>query len=387
MNRIALVYPFTNMDTVPSLCNTVEILAENGYMVEVFLKTSPEFILPSFQHSNILIHPSYPPRWKRRGIHRVIPANWSRPLDILQRHARIPYRAFIGVDPEGLSLAAHLAGLSRIPLVYYSLELMLSQEVGNGVQQKLKRAETRLSRKSAFVIIQDEARASLLARDNAVPMDRFVYVPNSPLGQARRQKSDYWHKKFGLPPRVKVVLHAGSISEWTGIMDIVDSVSDWPDDFALVVHTRSNPGASEAILALQRRAMPGRVFFSLEPVSRQDYGQLMDGADIGLAFYKLVPGNVYTQQNISTIGLSSGKVAYALHSGLPVVVSRSEGLPNLIESTRSGIVVDHFSEIGNALAVIERSHDAYSEAAMQLYNSRLNFKDGFNRVLARLDTL
>lgn len=387
MSRIALVYPFTNMDTVPSLCNAVEILAEKGYLVEVFLKTSHEFIPPLFQNPNIFVHPPYPARWERRGIHRVIPAHWSQPLDIRERHAKIPYRAFIGVDPEGLSLASHLVNFNSVPLVYYSLELMLSQEVGTGVHKKLKMTEARLSRQAAFVIIQDEARARLLAVDNAIPLDRFVYVPNSPLGRARRQKNDHWHRKFGLSLQTKVVLHAGSIGEWTGIKGIVDSVADWPEHFVLVIHTRFNPGSSDVVLALQQRAIPNRVFFSLEPVARQDYGQLLDGADIGLAFYQWVPGNVNTQQNIATIGLSSGKVAYALHSGLPVVVGRSEGLPNLVERTRSGIVVDHYSEIGSALAVIDRSYTTYSAAAMELYNSCLDFGNSFNGVLERLETL
>jgi len=41
---------------------------------------------------------------------------------------------------------------------------------------------------------------------------------------------------------------------------------------------------------------------------------LIDGADIGLAFYVPVDGSSFTQSNVHTIGLSSGKLAYYLRA-------------------------------------------------------------------------
>ncbi|HNB52246.1 MAG TPA: hypothetical protein PK530_09905, partial [Anaerolineales bacterium] len=295
--------------------------------------------------------------------------------------------AFIGVDPQGLIQAERLARFNRAPLIYYSLELLLNEEVGEGVYKSIKEKEIRLSRQAAFIIIQDEDRAGLLAKDNALPIEKFVYVPNSPLGPARRQKNSYWHQKFGLAPETKIVLHAGSIGEWTGIDGIVESVRDWPENYVLVIHTRFSTGTNGTIQRLQQRALPGKVFFSLDPVSRQNYDQIMDGADIGLAFYQSVAGNVYFQQNIRTIGLSSGKAAYSMRAGLPLIFSRGIGLPELIEKCRAGVVVEDMSKIGVAISQIDHAYQEYSAAAIKLFNSYLNFTIAFQGVLERLNGL
>jgi glycosyltransferase involved in cell wall biosynthesis len=218
-------------------------------------------------------------------------------------------------------------------------------------------------------------------------MEKFVYVPNSPFGPARRQRKDYWQKKFGFPSEKKVVLHTGSISEWTGIDGIIESVKDWPDSYVLVIHSRYDARSSERITTLERIAVQGKVFFSLEPVSRYMYDQLVDSADIGIAFYKNTPGDVYTQQNLTTIGLSSGKVAYALRSGLPVIIGRGSGLPELIGKHNCGIVVDDYNEIGGAITKIDRSYKEYSESAMKFFNSHLDYSAGFRTVLNYLNSL
>jgi glycosyltransferase involved in cell wall biosynthesis len=386
--RIAIVYPQPFLDTVHSLCNAAEILADEGYLVEIFATSSSEFVPLKFQNANIIIRPAFsPPRRERSGVHRIIPGNWLLALSIRQYHQKIPYQAFIGVDPQGLIQASHITQFIRVPLVYFSLELLLRQEIGKSGYAKIKKEEVRLSRKAAFVIIQDEERAQLLASDNSIPIDRFVYVPNSPLGPARRQKTDYWYNKFGFPSEKKVALHTGSISEWTGIDGIIESVKDWPDNYVLVIHSRYDARSSERITALESMAMPGKVFFSPEPVSRFVYDQLVDSADIGIAFYQNIPGDVYTQQNLTTIGLSSGKVTYALRSGLPVIISRGSGLPELIGKYHCGIVVDDYNEIGAALTKIDRAYKEYSESAMDFFNSHLDYSVGFQTVLSYLNSL
>ncbi len=387
LRRIAIVYPFTNLDTVPSLCNMAEILADNGYLVEIFTKFSPEFLPPIFENPNIYIHMPYPPRWERKGLHRILPAHWSQSLTLHARHKEAPYHAFIGVDPQGLIQAERLARFNRAPLIYYSLELLLNDEVGEGAYKSIKEKEIRLSRQAAFIIIQDQDRARLLAKDNVLSIEKFVYVPNSPLGLARRQKNSYWHQKFGLTPETKIVLHAGSIGEWTGIDGIVESVRDWPENYVLVIHTRFSPGTNFMIQLLQQRALPGKVFFSLDPVSRQQYDQVMDGADIGIAFYQWVAGNVYFQQNIFMIGLSSGKAAYTMRAGLPLIVSKGIGLPGLIERCGAGLVVENFSQIGTAISQIDQAYYEYSAAALNLFNAHLNFSTAFQGVLERLNGL
>ena len=378
--RIAIVYPWGNLDTVPSLCNAANLLANVGYGVEIFTNLDHRFITPSF--SNKLIKVITPqPRWERQGIHRVIPARWSYPLQVWQRHLHCRYCCFIGVDPEGLVQAGNLSKWVTTPLVYYSLELLLSQEIMNREQVQLKEAEKRLSRRSAFVIIQDEERARLMAKDNNIPLNRFVLVPNTPLGPARHQYSGYWHKKFGLPERYRIVLHTGSLENWNGLKEIVGSVKRWPENWVLVIHSRSNYQNPDFIEKLRRQAVEGRVFFSLEPVPRQDYDALIHGADIGIAFYVPIEGSVYTQQNIQSVGLSSGKIAYYLRAGLPVIANDKTSISAFIKQEMCGIVVQAPDEIGDAIVTVAHNYDSYSNRAIQSFNCYLDFAHDFHQVI------
>jgi glycosyltransferase involved in cell wall biosynthesis len=272
-------------------------------------------------------------------------------------------------------------------LVYYSLELLLSHEVSNPADKRCKEREISLSRKARFVIIQDEERARLLAQDNQIPIEKFALVPNSPLGTGRRKRSRYWHQRFALSSDPHVVLHAGSIARWTGIEEIVRSVGYWPEDWILVVHSRSNAESSELVERLRELAVPGRVFFSLQPVTTQEYDMLVDGADIGIAFYVSTGDSTYTGQNVQSLGLSSGKIADYLRAGLPVIVNQAGSISELLRRERCGIAVEKGRDIGRAIGQIAQQYEDYSRRACQVFEDYLDFSRGFQEVIRRIDSL
>ena len=415
--RIAIVYPWPDLDTVPSLCNAALLLSERGYEVDVFTYTSNEFKTPTFTDGiNLIVlrHvPSTPRVLRDLGQHAHLCK--GRVLSLLLRvyralkdmihqassvlvvlrcikrlrrlHRWNPYRCFIGVDPEGLSQAHLLAKSLQSPIAYYSLELLLSQELNNPIQVRLKKREISLSRIAPFIIIQDQERARLLGEDNRIPKEQFILVPNAPLGPARRYHSNYWHEQFGLSPDFHIVLHAGSLDEWTGIKEIVKSVKSWPEDWVLVLHTRYQAHSSNDVEELRELAVPGRVVFSLKPVSRQEYDMLIDGADIGIAFYVPQAGSPYTQLNIQTIGLSSGKIAYYLRAGLPVIVNENTSVSGLVRREGCGISIEKGQDIGKAIARIAENYDEYSERACKAFSQNLEFAHHFEDVINRLDSL
>ncbi len=43
----------SNLDTVPSLCNAVDLLAEAGYQVDVFTNMGPDFFMPGFDRDSV----------------------------------------------------------------------------------------------------------------------------------------------------------------------------------------------------------------------------------------------------------------------------------------------------------------------------------------------
>jgi glycosyltransferase involved in cell wall biosynthesis len=415
--RVAIIYPWPNLDTVPSLCNAAQLLAQSGYPVDIFSSTSPDWKPPSFSDRKINLImsrsttalQSLATSYKRhpwlqkhqalfdllRSCHRIV-KGWINGVSLLvslaqiwQRHRETPYRCFIGVDPEGLIRAYSFAKFFRVPIVYYSLELLLTNEITTTREKKLKKREVALSHKVEFVIIQDQERARLLAEDNHIPLEKFILIPNAPMGPARRKSFRYWHQRFGLPSHTRIVLHAGSLERWTGVEEIVKSVKSWPENWVLVVHTRYNVQLSPDIdiEQLSQLGIPGRVFFSRKPVPRQEYDLLVDGADIGIAFYVATAGSTYTMRNILTIGLASGKIGYYLRAGLPVIVNDKTSISELIRREKCGIAVEESLDIGNAIDQITQDYQEYSHRACRAFDRYFDFTRSFESVIKRIDSL
>jgi glycosyltransferase involved in cell wall biosynthesis len=413
--RLGIVYPRSNVDTVPSLVNAAEMFAESGYDVDLFTYAqagepvptfaSPRIRLRSLGVAGLADHSTAALRGRLKGA-SWLPASARAPLARgyaalgagLAQGSRIAARArtvmrdrdesfvcVIGVDPDGLALAHSLA--RGAPVGYYSLELLLSYELTTASDAQLKARERELTRRAAFVIVQDEDRGRLLAEDNSIPWQRLVLVPNAPLGPARREPSRYWHSRFGLPADARVVIHSGSLGAWTGIEGIVEAVSTWPPGWVLVVHTRYDAETSSYVAELCRRADPRRVLFSLQPVPRQEYAPLIDGADVGVAFYVSDERSAFTQRNVQTIGLSSGKLAYYLRAGLPVVVNRASSIAEVVDAEALGSSVDRADEIGAALAKIAVDYEGFSGRATRFFDRRLDFGAAFAEVVRRVDGL
>lgn len=435
ISRFAIVTSLGNLDSIPILCDLAQLLADRGHRVDIFTDEWPGFALPEFSTTAIglvVIRKS-----RRRTIARVVQPHSAvgdqppsltrrrsqalsqRTFDVARwlaatpawraarrfggdlrllleavrawwRSGRDPYLCVIGVDPEGLRRASVLTKFTRSAIAYYSLELMLSDEISSREERALKAQERELSRRASFVIIQDEERARLLATDNSIPLERFVFVPNAPPGPARRAPSRWWHEQFDLAPGTRVVLHSGSIGQWTGIDGIVRAARDLPDGWVLVVHTRFDPAAADPEQAhrfaeLRRQAPSDKVFFSLRPVPRRELAQLVDGADVGIAFYvPLDDGDTYTRENIRSIGLSSGKVASYLAAGLPIIVNTASSLGDLVEREGIGISVRAADELGQAVGRISADYELYALRARTFFDQRLDFRQGFERILSRL---
>jgi glycosyltransferase involved in cell wall biosynthesis len=409
-SHVGIVYPRANLDSTP-LASAAELLARHGYSVDLFTLTAAGQAPPQFDNQRIRFYSlgvegladvttsGLRAAFRRLGwLHRIARAPLGRAYAAMadgvargSRFLRKPQplhehcRCLIGVDPDGLVLAYELA--NSTPVAYYSFELLLSDEVRTPAEQRLKLQERRLSRQSPFVVVQDADRGRLLAEDNQLQWERLVMVPNAPLGPARRIRGTIWHTRFGLPADRRILIHAGSLGKWTGIESILESVPTWPEPWVLVVHTRYDAESSPYVDALRRRADPNRVFFSLKPVPRQGFDELIDSADVGLAFYIRTGDSWLTQRNIQTIGLSSGKLGAYLRAGLPVIVNASTSVASTVEFNGCGIAAESAEHVGTALARIQADYDRYSQRACVFFDAHLDFGRTFRAVIDRIDRL
>ena len=297
-----------------------------------------------------------------------------------------PYAAFIGFNSEGLWRARMMSLLVRAPITFFSLEMMLTSEIDRRYELKLKPRERRHAKRAPVIVTQQLDRARLLSEDLGIPLDRFVEVPNAPLGPARRHTSSPLHKMVGISEGARVVLHSGSANTWTRLEEIVASVNRWPPGWVLVIHSPSG-GPNLRTVDLFRDQTSDRVFLSDAFLPADEYQRFVGGADIGIAFYRVtspVAGNRWwTQSNVPTMGVASGKVASYLHAGLPVIVNDDIPLAREIEGC-CGVAVSGANEIGAAITLIEANYEELSIAACSLFEERFDFRKSFAEVMARM---
>jgi hypothetical protein len=378
--RIAIVGYTKGLDTIPCVCNTIDLLAEAGYRVDVYWKSASSYVAAAFRSRNVSLTPL--PGKRGGGV-------WVR-ARFLARHLREKTLCVIGVDPTGLIMAEKLARLVGASLAYFSLELHLTAERQRfPFPQWIKAAEIRFSRKAAFTIIQDEERGGLLAADNGLAPDSIVTVPNAPIGPGRDLRTGYWHKRFGLPENARVVLYAGNISRrWVGLDGVIASMADWPENWVLVIHNYRMEKAR--VQEMQGPHTAGRVFFSTTPVSRNGFAELIGGADIGIAFYfPQYDTNSYDGLNLEYIGLSSGKTIAYLNCGLPVIVNqtRSPLMRDLLEKYCAGVAITDSTQVGRAIGEIAANYVDYRAGALRLFDEALDFRLHFSKITARLERL
>jgi len=419
-SRIAIVVPYSHLDTIPFVCDLSEHLAARGYFVDIFGNEEAGSMPPEFSSDRIRLHliPGFlgqqrsasgapsgcrarivaktsgaralpgSPR-ARRAASRMRTAVGALDLtrQVRWRHiARVPYGLVIGVDAEGLVAAASLSKVAHAALAYYSLELLPTWDLSSFGERTLKWREAPLSRSAALVIVQDPSRARILAADNGIDPRRFVYAPNAPGGAARRAPSRWWHDRFDLPDDCRVLLHAGSVGTWTGIDGLVEAARDLPDDWVLVVHSNHRRGDAARIEWLRTHAPAGKVFFSDSAVRRQHYRALLDGADAGVAFY--IPGRGRsTMTNITSLGLSSGKFSYYLWCGLPVIVNSATSLGELVEREHVGIRIDSAAALGGAVRSVATDYQRFSDRAIQYFNAELDFTASAESICMAVDQL
>lgn len=388
MKRILLIYPWSNLDSVPSLYNTAVLLARKGYLVDVLTRDHKRHVKPNFELRQITIVPfDRTASLYRQGMWKVVPRRYQPWLRTSLQHLRSKYSCIIGVDPQGLIYAASLGRVLHIPFIYYSLELLLSHEVQDEHDRKLKEQEREFSRQAAFIIIQDHERASLLGQDNQISQNKFALVPNAPLGPARTRSSNYLRERFRIPSDKKIILHTGSLAGFACINDVFRSVRGWSTDWVLVCHTRYRIDDQDYMEALKYLAGEERVIFSTEPLPATEYFKVVSSADVGIATYCVRPNSTYTGDNIRHIGLSSGKFAYYLWAGVPVIVNGIQPLRRLVEEYKCGASTTCPTDTRVAIEQVLAGGQEFRQNAVRCFNENLDFESAFEQVIQRLENL
>jgi glycosyltransferase involved in cell wall biosynthesis len=408
--RIALFAVIPGVESSPSIVNLVESLAEEGYIVDFFLPYSFEKAL-GHSYKNIHFYPGKGLRANGKpkitkqilnfsligrflsGLYRSTKLHGAKAgilyAIFIARHLAFlshvysvikgrKYICFIGVEKEGL-VSADLVNYNEVPLIYYSLELYYSARPGivSGLRFNIiKELEVMAHHDAMATIIQDEERAKVLFEYNRVSRDKqkTLYLPVSMLGEAFRERTDFFNRRLGIPGDKKILLQLGMIASARMSLEIAKSAQDWPEDWALVMHGKFYEDAEHQLRELNKK---GNIFVSERKVPLNDMPKVVASAHIGLVFYKNFKQDYY---NNYYIGSSSGQLAHHLQCGIPIITINIPSLSRIVDEYQCGLAVDDVNSIPEAASIIFSKYESYRENAFRCFAARYRFDKYFRNI-------
>jgi hypothetical protein len=402
--RILIIYPYSSLDTNPTMTFLIESLAARKIQVDVLAGRSdsfampPESFLPSEPFGDTVSVECLPFnfffRWwspvaglpLRLASRFLIPdgSSYSLRFDhaFFKYFQASRYSVIIGVDPHGIVLADALNSWAKKPLVYVSFEILFGEDVDTERDKDLMRRERAACQRSSLVLIQDDERAEAFCRETSCPRERLLTVPVAPPPQ-EIDRSDFLRRNLKIPSEKRIVLYCGNVQSWASRDELAELVSYWPDKYCLVIHNRSNVQPTLQRF-LDRLADMGKIFISAAPVGRKEMGALVSSADFGLAPYKPIPGDLWTGNNLYHLGFASGKVSYYALCGLPILARPLPVFEREFARYKCGKVYYRLSETGELLDEMTRDYKSYSMEAKRFYNERLNPREGMEQFCNRL---
>lgn len=351
-----------NLLTFPSIMNLISSLSENEYYVDLFL---PNSAIPEERFSKSL---------------HLIP--YSGKIDLLNKLLRMAksrgYRVLISFYADDFIIASLIGMVHKIPVIYHNLEVFGDDEI-KSINYKIKKIlEIYFHKKVASTVIQDENRLNLLCKTNKVSPDNIIILPNSYIGE-HKDKGVYLRNKFNISDNKTILLYVGGIEKWALDENLFKAVEKWPDNLVLALHGWSSDGFLQSLKPLIEKSS-GKIFVNNSILCEEEYCELVSSADIGLVWYK----NKLTQ-NVSNIGLSSGKLAQFLRCGIPVVVPEYlNDLKEIITRYHCGEIAENEDDIHLCAQKIINNYEYYRTNAFDYFRNYLDYSIHFKNFLERL---
>ncbi len=345
--NILIVHLEGNFNNNPFLYGLVKLLSERGHRIH---------ILSNASEASQDIH------LERVALHLWDNADEELPPDV-------EWHWVFGVDDEGIKRASQIAEQIDIRLGFISFELEFALETSYAQKNKVIAA----CRNVEFAVVQDRLRAMLLQVENQIPSDKILTIPLAACGVIqRRSKGEDFRKRHGIEPDEKVAILAGSLAYWTMTNDLLSSANVWPEGWKLLLHERY--GLSDDIREhILLNNTSGRVVISHEDIPGiDDMGQVLDAADIGVAFYRGLTEGPLVGSNIRYIGQSSGKISTYLRHGLPVLCNWLGEQSEIINHYGLGFSVSSISDIPKVLIGYKR--EDYEDNCLDYFSARLDLE-------------
>lgn len=233
---------------------------------------------------------------------------------------------------------------------------------------------------SEFLITHDKLHADFIAQKIGLENLKFTTIPNGTIGKAKKEDSDFLHKRLGVSSLQKILLHSGGFGPWFDSIGLAQKSSMLPSTIDLVFHVSHDISEDDYYKAyLKQKKYEEKTFFSMKPVETNKLDELISSAYIGIAWYSTdVLGYRATM-----LGLSAGKIGNYLKCGIPVIVPNYDSL-DYISKFSCGKQISNLDDLNEAIIDIEKNYTLYSENALRCYNELWDTEKYCNVLLNKL---
>lgn len=376
--KIAIIYPESTLDSIPCVISFIQLLAQSKISIDIYTRSrqGDHYTNLGFQETNIKVFAlteNYLKNDLPVSIQKFYPL--IRVFDFwrfwLKTVKSRNYDFYIGVDQKGIIFTYLITLFTSIPILYFCLEIFFADELEKMASNKIyKFVELKASRKAFATIIQDQERANLLAKENQINPNEIYFFPNSPVGEASYNKQYFLHNHFSINKDKKILLHAGTIADWAYCRELTKIASELDSQYLIFFQSRYDSRDDPYCHELIDLANPEKTHFSLKPFAYSQLNHVYRSADIGLAFYN----TEIIGKNCVELGLSSGKFAFFLYNGLPVIVNQETSLKDFVLKYKCGWIIKDFDELNYACNKILENYYFYSENACRCFNENFNVK-------------
>lgn len=288
---------------------------------------------------------------------------WASHVPWLRRH-KSKLNLVVCVDREGQMMADAVPVICKLPRAYISFEILFEKETS----KLFKRPELLTADKANLVVVQDRLRAMKLHEENGVDHKAIHLLP---IGQRGLPKPAMYRVRdeAGIPPDKRVALFLGSTEAWSGYPQILETICQWPADWALLVNARYRQGEKWWL----SNALKRRVYFSTSDFLRvDDMSELFSGVDLSFGLYFPATDNKYHGNNLRFIGMASGKIATSLRHNVPIVTNVSGPVGKSAEEKVIGYHVKNANQIPEVLQSHSTGHFGF--ACADFFTREMDFE-------------
>lgn len=298
------------------------------------------------------------------------------------KHLKYNYNILIAIDNTGLIASSFIGHLHK-PIIYnWSLEIdtnkthLLFYRIFDDLY-------TVLIRRNKHLIIQDSSRLNVLSKHYSFSADNkcVFWIPHSPIGPEIIVESNYFQKKFNFSTTDKIILHAGWIHDAMCVDKIAIASKHWKSNYKLTLHEREKRSPEDPFIKHVNALSDYRTYLSLNPVNFDLIDQVFSSADVGIIAYDKNYGG--GRENVFK---ASGKLGQYLKCGVPVIALNLPGYNELFSKYKCGLVFNHFEEIENCIDQVLLNYNSFREGCFKCFNEEFDFRKFFKPLLSSINS-